>query len=247
MPSLRLLLIGYGRMGRMVERVALQRGHSIVAIKSDRSEPPDVWLQKFGPADVVIEFTSPDSAFDNIAACFRVGIPVVSGTTGWHKRLSEAEALCRAHQGTMIVSSNFSLGVHLFFELNRWLARRMIKFPEYRPVILESHHTGKKDMPSGTAVQLAQDLIQISGQKGWQLNSAEQEDLLSLFSSRVPGEVGRHQVVWTSPVDRLEIRHHAFSREGFALGAVMAAEFLAGRQGMYSMRDVLGFTEDSSE
>lgn len=226
-------------MGRMVEQAALKRGHIIAGIK-DRAEPPlSLWLKDKPLPDVAIEFTEPQAAYANVVACLEAGIPVVCGTTGWHSRFKEAEEICQRLKGTLLVASNFSIGVNVLFELNRYLARLMKKFPGYAPTLRESHHTAKKDMPSGTAISLATDIAEIHNKKGYQLHHAEDPTKIPVFASRVPGEVGYHEVIWTSEVDQLVISHKAFGREAFAEGAVTAAEFIYGKKGLLTMRDVL--------
>ncbi|MCS6981183.1 MAG: 4-hydroxy-tetrahydrodipicolinate reductase [Flavobacteriales bacterium] len=240
MKALSLLIIGYGRMGQMVERVALRRGHLIAAIK-DCAEPPlSVWLKDKPLPDVALEFTAPQAAFTNVVACLEAGIPVVCGTTGWYSQVQEAEQICRRLEGTLLVASNFSIGVNVLFEINRLLTSLMKKFPQYTPTLRETHHTAKKDMPSGTALSLAADIAEICGKKGYQLNQVSDPEKVPVFASRVPGEVGFHEVIWTSEMDQLIISHKAFSREAFAEGAVWAAEFIHGKKGLFTMRDVLG-------
>jgi 4-hydroxy-tetrahydrodipicolinate reductase len=230
-------------MGQLIDQYARKLGHTVVGIRQREALPLDEWLRLQQPADVAIEFTTPEAAFDNITACIRAGIPVVSGTTGWHQRLPEAETLCRELDGTLLVASNFSLGVNLLFELNRWLSSKMATLKEYQVTVLESHHTAKKDMPSGTAITLASDLAQALQLNGWQLNTVQDPQAVPIFASRVPGEVGRHQILWTSGCDQIVLEHKAFSREGFALGALRAAEYIAGKKGVFTMRQVLGFSD----
>lgn len=230
-------------MGRLIDQKARALGHTVVAVRERSSEALETWLRQHRAADVAIEFTTPEAAFHNVAGCLQAGIPVVCGTTGWYQRLQEAEALCRRVNGSMLVASNFSLGVNLLFETSRWLASRMASLNEYLVTLRECHHTGKKDMPSGTALTLAQDLAQVLNMQGWQLNTAQDPRAVPVFSSRVPGEVGFHEVIWTSENDRLTLQHKALSRDGFALGALRAAEYIAGRKGIFSMREVLGFSD----
>lgn len=230
-------------MGRLIHQKALAQGHTVVGIRQREDASLEDWLRHHLPADVAIEFTTPEAAFDNVTACLRAGIPVVSGTTGWHQRLPEAEALCRRVGGAMLVASNFSLGVNLLFELNRWLALKMAGLPEYRATVLESHHTGKKDMPSGTAITLAQDLADACRLKGWQLNSVTDPEAVPIFAARIPNEVGQHRILWISDCDQLILEHKAFSRDGFALGALRAAEYIAGKKGIFTMRQVLGLCD----
>ncbi len=220
-------------MGRMIEQVAVQRGHCIAA-RIDRAEDP----VPFDTLDVAIDFSSPDAAFDNIARCLEAGVPVVSGTTGWLARYGEACALCERTGGGFIYASNFSLGVNLFFELNAFLARLMEKAPGYAVELEEIHHTQKLDAPSGTAISLAEGIIANSSYTGWKPETAAEGEI-PVHSRRLGDTPGTHTVRYQSAVDRIEIVHTAHSREGFAVGAVVAAEWLAGKKGVFSMRDVL--------
>lgn len=226
-------LFGYGKMGRMIEQIAVQRGHHIAA-RIDTADDP----VPFGALDVAIDFSSPAAAFDNIARCLEAGVPVVSGTTGWLSRYEEACALCERTGGGFIYASNFSLGVNLFFELNVCLARLMEKAPGYSVELEEIHHTQKLDAPSGTAISLAEGIIANSSYKGWKAEAAGEGEI-PVHSERVGDIPGTHKVGYRSDVDRIEIVHTAHSREGFAVGAVVAAEWLRGKKGVFSMRDVL--------
>jgi 4-hydroxy-tetrahydrodipicolinate reductase len=226
-------LFGYGKMGRMIEQVAGQRGHRIAA-RIDRAEDP----APFGTMDVAIDFSSPDAAFDNIDRCLEAGVPVVSGTTGWLARYPEACERCERAGGAFIYASNFSLGVNLFFELNASLARLMEKAPGYAVALEEIHHTQKLDAPSGTAISLAEGIIANSAYTGWKAGSAGTGEI-PVFSKRQGDTPGTHKVRYQSEADSLEIVHTAHSREGFAVGAVVAAEWLVGKKGVFSMRDVL--------
>jgi 4-hydroxy-tetrahydrodipicolinate reductase len=226
-------LFGYGKMGRMIEQVAVKRGHRIAAI-IDRAEDP----VPFEALDVAIDFSSPEAAFDNIARCLEAGVPVVSGTTGWLSRYEEACQLCERTEGAFIYASNFSLGVNLFFELNASLARLMEKAPGYQVALEEIHHTQKLDAPSGTAITLAEGIIANSSYTAWKAGSADKGEI-PVHSGRVGNTPGTHVVRYQSAVDRIEIVHTAHNREGFAVGAVVAAEWLIGKKGVFSMRDVL--------
>lgn len=237
-----IALIGYGKMGHAIERVAQSRGHRIVcAIDAHNLDEFD--SDSFRNADVAIEFTTPASAPDNVIRCLRVGVPVVCGSTGWTARLPEVSALCRELGGSMLWSSNFSLGVNIFFALNRQLARLMGNLPEYRPELTEIHHIHKLDHPSGTAITLAEDLIDNhAGIDGWTEDDeavAHNPNLLPVHHRR-EGEVpGTHIVSYDSPVDVITIEHRAKSRDGFALGAVVAAEWLPTHPGYRTMNELM--------
>lgn len=238
---MKLALIGYGKMGRMIEEVALQRGHVIVC-KIDADNQSDFTQAKLSVADAAIEFTGPASAFANVSRCIRFGIPVVSGSTGWNESLEEAKALCRKEGGAFLHASNFSIGVNIFFQINKLLARLMAAQPSYDVTLKEVHHTQKLDSPSGTAVTLAEQvLLEVDRKKNWVNSEASQPDELSIVSERTDPAPGTHHVRYSSPVDDIEIIHTAHNRQGFALGAVLAAEFIAGKTGVFGMDDVLHF------
>jgi 4-hydroxy-tetrahydrodipicolinate reductase len=191
-------------------------------------------------ADVAIEFTRPDSAWENVQQCLSAGVNVVCGTTGWNEHLKEAQAKAREHNAAFLQASNFSIGVNIFFEVNKLLATLMIKCPGYDVTIDETHHTQKKDVPSGTAITLAEQIIQNLGKKKWALNDFNEEGAIPIFAHRVENVPGTHSIRYSSPIDDIEITHTAHNRDGFALGAVMAAEYINGRHGVFSMKDVLG-------
>ena len=225
--------MGYGRMGKAIEKIALDRGHEIV-IRKD-VEPLDADLSL---ADVAIDFSHPSAAFDNIVQCIDAGVPVVSGTTGWLDRYEEARTYCIAKEGAFLYASNFSIGVNLFFNLNGYLARMMSKLKDYEVSMEEVHHIHKLDAPSGTAITLAQEILRNSEKSNWSIDKASDEDLL--INVKRQGEVpGTHTVRYDSEVDSIEIRHTAHSRTGFALGAVVAAEWLRDKKGVFEMSDVL--------
>lgn len=235
-----IALIGYGKMGREIERIAIERGHSIVC-RIDISNPQDIDSDSFKKADVAIEFTNPDSAFGNYMKCFSKGIPVVSGTTGWLEHMNEVKDAC-SKGWTFFYSSNFSLGVNIFFAINKKLAEIMNEFPSYNVSMKEIHHTQKKDSPSGTAITLANDIIEQLDRKSLWVNCPEQNnDELSIISERIGQVPGYHEVKWDSEADTISISHNAKSRAGFALGAVLAAEFTQSRKGFLQMSDMLGF------
>ena len=226
-------LFGYGKMGRLIEQVAIRRNHNIAAIKD--VDTPEIDLSNI---DVGIDFSTPEAAFENITTCLENGIPVVSGTTGWLDRFDDIKALCDEHQGAFLYASNFSLGVNLFFALNSYLAELMSSFDEYKGTIEEIHHVHKLDAPSGTAISLAEGIIDKTSYVDWELNS-KTEDKIPITSKR-EGEIpGTHAVQYHSDIDDIEIKHTAHSREGFALGAVIAAEWLQGKSGVFGMKDVL--------
>ena len=236
-------MIGYGRMGKAIEAFAHQAGHNIIGIRQNNRISFTEFLKKLpSPPDVAIEFTQPEAAFQNVSNCLLAGIPIVCGTTGWNHQVPEAEELCRKTHGALIISSNFSIGVNIFFELNRQFGHVLSRFQEFKIIITETHHTEKKDMPSGTAVRLAEDLMGVRKDfTGWQLNSLKDSEEIPIFSSRIPGEVGSHTIYWASPIEQISIRHKALSREGFAKGAILAAEFIFDKKGVFSMREVLKF------
>jgi len=239
---MKIALLGYGKMGRAIEEIAQQKGHEIVLAIDDRNLD-DLSEKNIRKADVAIEFTTPESAVNNILFCFRTGVPVVCGTTGWLSHLSDVEDQCRQSGGAFLYASNFSIGVNVFFELNKRLARIMGKLPEYDVTIEEIHHTQKKDAPSGTAITLAEGIIEaVPGKKQWVL-STDQAGTgggdLRITSRRIDPAAGTHRVKYSSGVDDIEIIHTAHNRLGFAAGAVLAAEFLAGKKGLYRMKDVL--------
>lgn len=238
---MKIALIGYGKMGHMIEEIALQRGHEVV-LKIDLNNQQDFNKENMAKADVAIEFTGPESAFENVMKGLEFGIPLVSGSTGWNNKLEEAKTFCKQKNGSFLHTSNFSIGVNIFFEVNKLLAKLMEAQPEYDVTMKEIHHTAKKDAPSGTAVTLAdQILANISRKKKWVTQPAEKTDELSIISERVDPAPGTHIVKYSSGVDDIEITHTAHSRKGFALGAVLAAEYIRDKKGIFSMADVLKF------
>ncbi len=236
-----IALIGYGRMGAAIERIATARGHRIV-LRISSANKEDLSAQNLRAAEVAIEFTTPESAFDNVVACLRAGTPVVSGTTGWNDRLEEAKSLAADSSAALLHASNFSVGVHIFLEINRRLAAIMAGQPGYSVAIEEVHHLQKKDKPSGTAISLAEGILgEAPTLMGWTLKGDGQEpDAIPVTALREEGVPGTHTVSWRSDADTIDIRHTAHSRDGFALGAVLAAEFIAGRRGVFAMSDVIG-------
>lgn len=234
-----IALIGYGKMGRMIERLALQRGHQI-GLKINIENTEDFTKENAVNSDVAIEFTGPATAFANVKRCLDYGLPVVSGSTGWNKDLQAAKEYCRQHDGAFLHASNFSIGVNIFFEVNKLLAKLMASQPDYDVALKEIHHTQKLDAPSGTAVTLAEGILEnMSRKKSWINRSTGNPEELFIESERRDPAAGTHHVKYGSAIDDIEIIHTAHSREGFALGAVLAAEFLAGKKGVYQISDVL--------
>jgi 4-hydroxy-tetrahydrodipicolinate reductase len=232
---MKIALLGYGKMGKVIERIAIERGHEIV-LKKDETNT----YEGLGKADVAIDFSVPSAAVENISSCFNSNVPVVSGTTGWLERYDEIISLCHEKKGGFISSSNFSLGVNLFFELNDYLAKIMAPYTSYSVVMEEIHHTQKLDAPSGTAISLAKGVIENSEYTNWTLDRAADNEI-HIEALRIADVPGTHSVTYKSEVDSIEIKHTAHNREGFALGAVIAAEWLAGKQGVFTMKDVLNF------
>lgn len=230
---MKLALLGYGRMGKEIEKIALERGHEIV-IKSNGEETFDITT-----ADVAIDFSIPTSAFGNISECLTNNVPVVSGTTGWLDKYEEALQLCKANDGAFIYASNFSLGVNIFFEINKQLAKMMSVLDQYSVDMEEIHHTKKLDAPSGTAITLAEGIIENSNKEAWVLDGEISEKEIPIKAVRTPDVPGTHTINYNSTVDSIEIKHTAHNRQGFALGAVVAAEWLLDKKGIYSMKDVL--------
>lgn len=237
---MKIALIGYGKMGHAIEEIALQRGHEIV-LKVGIENIEDNTIENIRKAHVAIEFTGPEIAFDNVIKCLDAGIPVVSGSTGWLQRFDEAKKYCTTHNGALLYASNFSVGVNIFFAVNKRLAELMASHPEYDVTLTEIHHTAKKDAPSGTAISLAEDILKLSQQKKkWVNQTSNKAEELAILSERIDPAPGTHIINWTSAIDDIEIKHTAHNRKGFATGAVLAAEFLQNKKGIYGMSDVLG-------
>ncbi|MCG1035566.1 4-hydroxy-tetrahydrodipicolinate reductase [Polaribacter sargassicola] len=230
---MKIALLGYGRMGKEIEKIALSRGHEIV-IKKDVDTEIDINL-----ADVAIDFSVPTSAYDNITNCINNNVPVISGTTGWLDKYEDAVALCKEKDGAFIYASNFSLGVNIFFELNKQLAKMMSSLEDYNISMEEIHHTKKLDAPSGTAITLAEGIIENTTKNDWELGDKASEENIPIVAKRIPEVPGTHTVWYDSEVDSIEIKHTAHSRKGFALGAVVAAEWILDKKGVFSMKDVL--------
>ena len=231
---MKIALLGYGRMGQTIEKIAIQRGHDIV-LKIDKNDTE----YNITKADVAIDFSVPNVAFGNISKCLKNNVPVVSGTTGWLQDYNNAVALCKAHHGAFIYASNFSLGVNIFFELNNTLAKMMSNLTEYNISMEEIHHTKKLDAPSGTAITLAEGIIENNtNYDAWKLDTSG-EKVLPITAKRIANVPGTHSIAYNSDVDSITIQHVAHNRQGFALGAVVAAEWLVGKTGIFSMKDVL--------
>lgn len=236
---MKIALIGYGKMGHMIEEIALQRGHEIV-LKIDVNNQKEFTKENISKADVAIEFTGPDSAFENVIKGLEAGIPLVSGSTGWNNQLEEAKSFCKKKNGSFLHTSNFSIGVNIFFEINKLLAKLMASQPEYDVTMKEIHHTQKKDAPSGTAVTLAEQILSnLPRKKKWVNHAAANKEELSIVSERIDPAAGTHEVKYSSEVDDIGIIHTAHSRKGFALGAVLAAEYIHDKKGVFTMKDVL--------
>ncbi|MFH6769948.1 4-hydroxy-tetrahydrodipicolinate reductase [Gaetbulibacter aquiaggeris] len=231
---MKIALLGYGKMGKTIEQIAIQRGHQIV-LKVDKDDR-DYDITK---ADVAIDFSIPSVAFSNISNCINNQIPVISGTTGWLEDYNKAVTLCKEKQGAFIYASNFSLGVNIFFELNKTLARMMSNLKQYKVSVEEIHHTQKLDAPSGTAITLANDIIkEHSNYKEWKLEESD-KDAINITAKRIDDVPGTHAITYESEVDTITIEHVAHNRQGFALGAVVAAEWIMGKTGVFTMNDVL--------
>lgn len=237
---MKILLVGYGKMGQAIAALATRRGHQIAGVVDRRAGA--LAITDFTPAtaDVAIEFTHPDAAFANVAACLRQGLPVVCGSTGWLHHFDEARALAHELGGGLFYASNYSVGVNLFFHFNEYLAAKMHQFGGYDVAVREVHHLQKIDQPSGTALTAAEAIIRhFPSKTSWRNAPAETPAELAVLSERTGAVVGTHVVTYSSAVDTLELKHEAHSREGFALGALLAAEWLPGRAGVFGMKELL--------
>jgi 4-hydroxy-tetrahydrodipicolinate reductase len=236
---MKLALIGYGKMGKAIHEILKQRGHDVVLI-IDLDNAHELTPENIKKADVVIEFTSPHTAYNNVKFCLENSVPVVCGSTGWLEKLDEVKQIAITHHTGLIVASNFSVGVNIFFEINKRLASLMNAHKEYDITLKEIHHTQKKDAPSGTAISLAEQILEQVGRKQkWVNEVALNADDLSIISERIDPAPGTHHVKYSSAIDDIEIIHTAHNRTGFALGAVLAAEFLKGKEGFFGMKEVL--------
>jgi len=231
---MKIALLGYGKMGKVIEKIALERGHQIVLRKGSSDT-----FEGLTQADVAIDFSVPTSAVSHISECLNHNIPVISGTTGWLENYTDMVNLCQEKNGSFIYGSNFSLGVNIFFELNDYLAKMMKNLSDYNVSMEEIHHTQKLDAPSGTAISLAEGIIKNTDYTNWTLENASTNEIY-IDAKRIENIPGTHSVFYDSKVDQIEIKHTAHSREGFALGSVIAAEWLIGKKGVFTMKDVLG-------
>lgn len=240
---MKIALIGYGKMGKAIEEIALAQHHEIV-LRIDVNNPADFIAENLALADVAIEFTGPHTAVENILKCLSFGIPVISGSTGWLDHWDKVANYCTEQNGTFIYSSNYSIGVNLFFEVNQHLAKLMEQYPSYDVFLKEIHHTQKKDAPSGTAITLAEQVLTAISRKTSWTNEAVSlnSNLLEIASERVDPAPGTHHVKYSSAIDDIEIIHTAHNRTGFASGAVTAAQFAIGKKGIYTMKEVLGLS-----
>ena len=237
---MKIALLGYGKMGKTIERLALEKGHSIVFKSTSESSEGN-----FEEADVAIEFSSPEAAVSNISKALEAGIPVVSGTTGWLEKYDKIVKICQMRDGSFITASNFSIGVNLFFSINEYAAKLMAPWKEYNVSVEEIHHLQKKDAPSGTAITIAEGILKQSEKKAWKLDTSDlsaeaEENILNITAKREEDVKGTHIVSYESKIDTISLKHEAHSRDGFALGAILAAEFLKDKKGIFTMKDVLG-------
>ena len=236
---MKIALIGYGKMGKAIGELAVQRGHSI-SLTIDQPNLGDFNQENIAKADVAIEFTGPHSAFENIKKCLAFGIPVVSGSTGWTEHLEEMKKNCKELNGSFAYSSNYSVGVNIFFEINKRLAALMAPHNEYEVLLEETHHTQKLDAPSGTAITLAEQILEeVKRKKKWVNELSDNPEDLEIISQRIDPAPGTHHIRYASPIDTIEITHTAHNRKGFATGAVLAAEFIKDKKGFFTMKDVL--------
>lgn len=236
---MKIALIGYGKMGKEIEQILIARGHTIPLI-IDLNNTNDLDTAHLQKVDVAIEFTTPSTAYGNVVKCLEAGVPVVCGTTAWLDKLPEVKQLCKEKNGAFFYASNYSIGVNIFFEINRRLAQLMNRFGEYDVTIEETHHTQKKDAPSGTAVTLAEGVLEnLDRKQKWVCGTTTVPEELEVVAIRRSVVPGTHTVTYESDVDALSITHMAKSRRGFALGAVLAAEFLHGKTGIFSMKDLM--------
>ena len=231
---MRIALLGYGKMGKAIEKIAVSRGHTIILKVTEQTEDFNINL-----ADIAIDFSAPNAAVSNITKCLKNGVPVISGTTGWLKDYDNIIALCEERDGAFIYASNFSLGVNIFFELNKNLAKMMKGLSQYKVTMEEIHHAQKLDAPSGTAITLAENIIEHSSYEGWELGLSNDVNKIPINAKREENVPGTHSINYESSIDRIGITHKANNREGFALGAIIAAEWLHGKTGIFTMKDVL--------
>lgn len=235
-----IALIGYGKMGKAIEEIAVQRGHTVV-LKIDETNLADFTAENLSKADVAIEFTGPHSALQNVISTINAGTPLVCGSTGWTDHIEEVNTLVKEKNGSFLYASNFSVGVNIFFEINKRLAALMSQHKEYEVILEETHHTQKKDAPSGTAITLAEQVLaEITRKKQWVNDLSDNPEDLEIISQRIDPAPGTHSVKYASAIDDIEIIHTAHNRKGFATGAVLAAEYIHNKQGIFNMKNVLG-------
>jgi 4-hydroxy-tetrahydrodipicolinate reductase len=247
---MKIALLGYGKMGKIIEGIALSRQHEIV-LKIDKDNQHDLTVENLQKADVAIEFSTPGTVLDNISTCFSAGVPVVVGTTGWHNMMASVKANCEESGNTLLYATNFSVGVNIFFHVNKILAKLMNNYPYYEVQVEEIHHTQKLDSPSGTAITIAEGILDnLESKKEWvnlltnaptAEDNAVTADQLLIESHRIESVPGTHTVIYDSEVDSIEFKHTAHNRNGFALGAVLAAEWVQDKKGFYSVEDMFNF------
>jgi 4-hydroxy-tetrahydrodipicolinate reductase len=236
---MKIALIGYGKMGKAIEEIALQNDHEII-LKINRGNLTDFTPENISKADVCIEFSNPEAAFQNISKCLEAGVPTISGSTGWLQKLHDAKSLCQQRNTAFLYASNFSIGVNLFFQINEVVAQIFSSHPEYQVRMEETHHTAKKDAPSGTAVTLAEGILKHYPSKLKWINEATTNDTeLGIISKRIDPAPGTHRIFYDSEIDSIEIMHTAHNRKGFASGALLAATFIQDKKGIFEMKDVL--------
>jgi len=238
-----IALIGYGKMGKTIERIATERGHDVI-MRISTANKHEMTDENLRPVDVAIEFTMPEVAKENVEKCIRAGVSVVCGTTGWGHQLDHTKMMAIENNVSFLWASNFSVGVNIFFEINKLLASLMNGQPDYNVSIEETHHTQKKDAPSGTAITLAEQILDnLKRKKHWTKGETTDSNLIPVIAHRIENVPGTHNIKYSSAIDDIEIIHTAHNRDGFALGAVLAAEYIANKKGIFTMKDVLGFAK----
>lgn len=235
---MKITLVGYGKMGKLLEQKAIERNHVISNILDNEDWNP----QDLVDCDVAIDFSTPHSVVHNIRKSFEMGIPIIVGTTGWNHHLKKVKDWCKEYNGTILPASNFSLGVNIFFEINKHLSNLMNNYPSYNTHIEETHHTEKLDSPSGTAITTAEIIIsELDKYNNWDNSNSKDANIIPIIAKRESDVSGIHEVVYENSIDEIKVSHKAKNREGFAIGALIAAEFLFGKKGFYTMKDVLKF------
>jgi len=236
---MKIAIIGYGKMGKIIEKMAIQKGHSVV-LKIDDSNLSELSVENLKKADVAIEFTGPKSAFANISLCFDANIPIISGTTGWLDKFNEVKERCKTEKQAFFYASNFSLGVNIFFKLNQHLAKIMNKFEDFDVSVNETHHIHKLDAPSGTAITIAESILsEVDRKNNWTKEQVNNDKQIAIKSFRIGEHPGEHTVTYNSDIENIVITHESKNREGLAQGAIMAAEFIIGKTGVLGMDDLL--------